>query len=42
MQTFSCFDTGKGPFGDEPEQFCHGFVPGLLVELGSKYTIPKE
>ena len=26
LQTFSYFDTGKGPLGDEPERFYHGFV----------------
>ncbi len=39
MQTFSYFDTGKGPWGAEPERFYHGFVLGLLVDLNSKYVI---
>lgn len=39
LQTFSYFDTGKGPLGDEPERFYHGFVLGLLVDLGGKYVI---
>ena len=39
MQTFSYFDTGKGPCGAEPERFYHGFVLGLLVDLNSKYVI---
>ena len=37
--TFSCFDTGKRPSGDEPERFYHGFVLGLLVDLGGRYVI---
>ncbi len=39
MQMFSYFDTGKGPFGKEPERFYHGFVLGLLVELDDRYVI---
>ena len=39
LQTFSYFDTGKGPFGDEPERFYHGFVLGLLVDLSSEYVV---
>ena len=39
LQMFSYFDTGKGPLGDEPERFYHGFVLGLLVELNDKYVI---
>lgn len=39
LRTFSYFDTGDGPLGDEPERFYHGFVLGLLAELGSKYII---
>ena len=39
LQTFSYFDTGKGPLGDEPERFYHGFVLGLLVDLSGKYII---
>ena len=39
LQTFSYFDTGKGPLGDEPERFYHGFVLGLLVELSGTYVI---
>ncbi len=37
--TFSYFDTGKRPYGDEPERFYHGFVLGLIVELQNKYHI---
>ena len=39
LQTFSYFDTGKGPFGAEPERFYHGFVLGLLVDLSSEYVV---
>lgn len=39
IQMFSYFDTGKGPFGNEPERFYHGFVLGLLAELNGKYVI---
>ena len=39
MQTFSYFDTGKGPFGYEPEKFYHGFVLGLLVDLNKEYIV---
>ena len=39
IQMFSYFDTGKGKFGDEPERFYHGFVLGLLVNLGREYIV---
>ena len=39
LQTFSYFDTGKGPSGARPERFYHGFVLGLLVELNQKYIV---
>lgn len=39
LQTFSYFDTGKNPSEQEPERFYHGFVLGLMVELGAKYII---
>lgn len=39
LKTFSYFDTGKGPSGEEPERFYHGFVLGLLVDLQGKYVI---
>lgn len=39
LQTFSYFDTGKGPLGAEPERFYHGFVLGLLVDLSPEYTV---
>ena len=38
LATFSYFDTGKGPLGNEPERFYHGFVLGLIVELTDKYV----
>ncbi len=39
LQTFSYFDTGKHPSLSEPERFYHGFVLGLLVDLGGRYTL---
>ena len=39
LATFSYFDTGKGPLGEEPERFYHGFVLGLMVELADRYVI---
>ena len=39
LSTFSYFDTGKRPYGDEPERFYHGFVLGLIVELQDRYSI---
>ncbi len=39
LNTFSYFDTGKRPSGEEPERFYHGFVLGLMVELQNRYTI---
>ena len=39
LQTFSYFDTGRNPSGEEPERFYHGFVLGLMVELADRYTI---
>lgn len=37
---FSSFDTGKRPSErTEPERFYHGFVLGLLVELGDQYVL---
>lgn len=39
-EIFSFFDTGKKQSGKaEPERFYHGFVLGLMVELGSRYMI---
>ena len=39
METFSYFDTGNNPSGEEPERFYHGFVLGLLVTLRKKYVL---
>ena len=39
LQTFSYFDTGKNPAGEEPERFYHGFVLGLIVDLQGRYII---
>ena len=39
LVTFSYFDTGKNPLGEEPERFYHGFVLGLMVELQDRYII---
>ena len=40
LETISYFDTGKKPSeASEPERFYHGFVLGLIVELGDRYTV---
>lgn len=39
VEMFSYFDTGKRPSEEEPEQFYHGFVLGLMVELADRYVI---
>ena len=39
MTTFSYFDTGDKPSGEEPERFYHGFVLGLMVELSGRYVL---
>ena len=39
LQTFSYFDTGRSPSGEEPERFYHGFVLGMMVELAGRYTL---
>ena len=40
LATFSSFDTGKSPSGEaEPERFYHGFVLGMMVDLGDRYAI---
>ena len=39
LQTFSYFDTGKSPSYEAPERFYHGFVLGLIADLGSGYII---
>jgi hypothetical protein len=37
--TFSFFDSGTHPSGEEPERFWHGFVLGLLVELRKTHQV---
>ena len=39
IEMFSSFDTGRGPSGERPECFYHGFVLGLMVELSDRYVI---
>ena len=40
LQTFSFFDSGTRPSEtQQPENFYHGFVLGLLVELSGDYTV---
>lgn len=39
LNTFSYFDTGNRPSGEEPERFYHGFVLGLIVDLQNRYVI---
>ncbi len=39
LQTFSYFDTGTRPSGEEPERFYHGFILGMMVELADRYII---
>ena len=39
LSIFSYFDTGRSPWGDEPERFYHGFVLGLIVDLQGRYVI---
>jgi len=39
LNTFSYFDTGNKPSGEEPERFYHGFVLGLIVDLQNRYVI---
>lgn len=39
LRTFSYFDTGNSPSGEEPERFYHGFVLGLIVDLQNRYFI---
>ena len=39
FNTFSYFDTGRGPSREEPERFYHGFVLGLMVDLQGRYFI---
>lgn len=39
LNTFSYFDAGNRPSGEEPERFYHGFVLGLIVDLQKQYVI---
>lgn len=39
LRTFSYFDVGSSPSGEEPERFYHGFVLGLIVDLQNRYVI---
>ncbi len=39
LDTFSYFDTGNRPSGEEPERFYHGFVLGLMVDLQGRYVL---
>ena len=39
LSTFSYFDSGENPSGQEPERFYHGFVLGLMVDLQDRYII---
>lgn len=39
LNTFSYFDTGSRPSGEEPERFYHGFVLGLMVDMQDRYRI---
>ena len=39
LNTFSYFDTGRRPSGEEPERFYHGFVLGLMVDMQDRYMI---
>ena len=40
LTTFSFFDSGgKASTRSEPERFYHGFVLGLLVDLGERYSV---
>jgi hypothetical protein len=39
LDTFSYFDTGNRPSGEEPERFYHGFVLGLMVDLQGQYVL---
>ena len=39
LNTFSYFDTGSRPSGEEPERFYHGFVLGLMVDMQGRYKI---
>ena len=38
-EMFGSFDTGRKPSEKRPENFYHGFVLGLVVELADRYVI---
>ena len=39
LNSFSFFDTGKNPAGEDPERFYHGFMLGMVVDLKEEYII---
>ena len=39
LEMFGNFDAGKNPSEKRPENFYHGFVLGLMVELADKYVV---
>ena len=39
QEMFGSFDTGKRPSEKRPENFYHGFVLGLAVELADRYVV---
>ena len=39
LNSFSFFDTGKKPTGEDPERFYHGFMLGIVVDLKEDYII---
>lgn len=39
LKSFSYFDAGNRPSGEEPERFYHGFVICLMVELADRYVL---
>ncbi len=39
LESFSYFDTGSHPSGEEPERFYHGFVLGLMATLRDRYIL---
>ena len=39
LNSFSFFDIGKNPAGEDPERFYHGFMLGMVVDLKEEYII---
>lgn len=39
LNSFSFFDTGNKPAGEDPERFYHGFMLGIVVDLKEDYII---